>query len=562
MKNRFIRFARAGYRGRTAALLAAAVLAVAAAAGYPRDGGRWFLPAEPLPAGFSADGGGAFFTPLRQPGGETWMVSAYTDDRFLRAKPAGTVRVFIVGGSVARFWIGSGDPLVRTLEAAWPSLRFEVVNCGVDGYDSSRERRVLNEVLGCQPDLIVLLSGNNQFREPLSRWRQALFLANRQLRRAAVFRSLQDRLRSPPVAGPSARARLRNFERDVRGMLRACRSRGVAFLPVVLPANLRDYAPQAPPDVLRGDSALGRAGLALIRRRFGEVVCLLSPAVERADAPALAWFWLGRALDGLGRDGEARAAYIQALERDEAANRACPSLNAVLRSLAAETNTGLVDLDAAFVALDSRHMPGSRQFRDNCHWNAGYYRVLSLLVAGELWKNRSRYGFLPGGSDGFLPRSPLEMPPPGKTPEDLEKTVTPLLLSFLEKPGDLKREKAVYVLEGLAREGLFGAPCRLSFRFFGGRMEDWMDRDEAFRAEGLDQCWPAFMLLESQACLRAGRLQDARGWLARAVKLKPALKQDPAALYLRWLLARGADDEALWRARFVSAGGGDGAGAA
>ena len=555
MKKSFIHLIRAGYRFRTLWLLAA--LAVVCTAGETVSGGRWLLPVEPLPAGYYEDVAQVFepfFTPILQPDGAVWMVSGRTDARFSLAKPVGTVRVFVVGGSVAALWQGRKEGLVRILADAWPVLRFEVVNCGVGGYDSSRERRVLAEVLGYRPDLVVLLSGNNQFRTRLSRWHYALFRVNRQLRRAGIFRRLEDRLfPGPPGVRPVAphvRPRLCDFERDVRWMLQACRARGVAVLPVALPANLRDFAPDSTPQELLSPELM-RARVLLDLRRLDAGVRLLSAVTGRVDAPAIAWFWLGRAFDGLGRDSEARAAYAQALERDRWARRAWPSLNAALRRLAAETDTGVVPLDAAFAAMASRGMPGVLQFRDNCHWNAGCYRVLSLLVARELWKNRTRYSFLSCMGSGIPPAPPSDSQPPPKTAEDLADTVEAPIRFLAANPGISGSESDVSLLEGLAREGLFGPPCRLSCRFSGARLPvGWLTRTDVGRADGLEWCWPAFMLLESQACLRAGHVQDARGWLARAVKMMPALKRSPSALYLRWMLSRTSADAARWRVRY------------
>ncbi len=553
MKNTFLPPVRAVRRYRTWVLLAA--LAVVCAAGYEASGGRFLLPAEAPPSWYYeavTQVFEPFFTPSSQPGGETWMVSSRTPDRFPSVKPPGTVRVFIVGGSVADLW---HDPDVAqlgdALSAAWPSLRFEVVNCGVSGYDSSRERRVLAEVLGYRPDLVVLLSGNNQFRTRLSRWRHALFRVNRQLRRVRLFRLLQDgllRMRGESSDGVSMTGMLDGFDRDMRWMLHACRSRGVAVLPVALPANLRDYAPHSTMQEWKAP-VFGHVRELLDRRRFVAMVRLLSPVVARENAPAIAWYWMGRAFDGLRRDGEARAAYTEALERDPWKWSAWPSLNARLRGVALEMNTGLIGLDEAFAAMDSRHMPGMCQFRDNCHWNRGYYRVLALLVAGECWKNRARYPFLPEVGEAVRPPAPLDMPVPPKTSGDVEDTLESLLHFLAQNPGNPGCERDISLLEGLAREGFFSAPCSLSFHLRKWHQTDWMSRDEETRAAGLDWCWPAFMLLETEACLRAGRLQDARGWLARAVKMRPAFRQSSEALRLRALLLRTPADAARWRAR-------------
>ena len=111
------------------------------------DGGRWVIPEERM----------NFFCPAS----------------FAAVKPAGTRRVFVLGGSTTQ-----GRPFAtETSFAAWlelqlraaaPADRFEVVNVGGVSYASYRVAGILDEVLGHRPDAIVLYTGHNEFLEEQS----------------------------------------------------------------------------------------------------------------------------------------------------------------------------------------------------------------------------------------------------------------------------------------------------------------------------------------------------------------------------------------------------------
>jgi lysophospholipase L1-like esterase len=96
---------------------------------------------------------------------------------FKIAKPAGTRRIFALGGSTTQ-----GQPyrtetafpqwLQLRLNAADPAVRHEVINCGGISYASYRVAAILDEVLKYSPDLIVLYTGHNEFLEARTYSRQ------------------------------------------------------------------------------------------------------------------------------------------------------------------------------------------------------------------------------------------------------------------------------------------------------------------------------------------------------------------------------------------------------
>lgn len=149
--------------------------------------GRWEIPAERF----------NFFQP----------------DSFLADKPPGSRRIFVLGGSTVQGRPYSIETSFATwlglrLQAASPETKFEVVNCGGVSYASYRVAKVLDEVLGYQPDAVVIYTGHNEFLEdreyadvremsPSRRW---LARVASNLRTVTWIRSKL----SPPSAVPSS----------------------------------------------------------------------------------------------------------------------------------------------------------------------------------------------------------------------------------------------------------------------------------------------------------------------------------------------------------------------
>ena len=94
----------------------------------------------------------------------------FRPDSFLAEKPVGSRRIFVLGGSTVQGRPYATETSFSTwlrlrLEAASPETRFEVVNCGGVSYASYRVAKILDEVLGHQPDAIVIYTGHNEFLE-------------------------------------------------------------------------------------------------------------------------------------------------------------------------------------------------------------------------------------------------------------------------------------------------------------------------------------------------------------------------------------------------------------
>ena len=173
----------------------------------------------------------SFFTPQRDAGGLRMIPNRRTSRAaaFSKDKAPGSVRVFVLGGSVA--WQYDNNPeyadgwtLQRVLGKLLPGRSIEVINCGMGAYDSYRELLVLREVLQYDPDLIVLLSGNNdampQAGRPGLAATASVWLGNH----LGFWRRLTSRAREAPARPASRNGYLEEFEANLRAMIRLARA--------------------------------------------------------------------------------------------------------------------------------------------------------------------------------------------------------------------------------------------------------------------------------------------------------------------------------------------------
>lgn len=88
---------------------------------------------------------------------------------FLREKPAGLTRIFVVGGSAAYGFpctdeYGFSGYLRRALDKVAPG-RFEIINAAGMSFGSHRVLDVLKDVVLFEPDVVIIYSGNNEYVE-------------------------------------------------------------------------------------------------------------------------------------------------------------------------------------------------------------------------------------------------------------------------------------------------------------------------------------------------------------------------------------------------------------
>lgn len=361
-----------------------------------------------------------FFRLIRNPDGSRKYVTnrpRAEHQEFPAEKPKGVSRIFVVGGSVAIDYARDRNRIREFLRKALPRRSFEVVGCGMGGYDSFREAMIQEEVLGYSPDAIVLMSGNNEYFTPVTMNPTAFKLAN-QLRRFWLFRAPLDRWsQAHPAVPPTLQDRLSNFESNLRLMARRAKKQNIPMIFCTLPVNIRDTPPlkskprDGAPGYLEAWDALDAGDNLLATRRFARYV-----SANLSDP--FGHYWLAKSLDRRGLYLAARKEYLRALDLDDPGERCSAERNAVIRRVAREEGMIVADLEETFDAAVEHRLPDSRVFLDPVHWHGEYYPLVSWTIV------RSIYDAARAGGPLLAPASDWEWAWLGPEKEKLLRPVT------------------------------------------------------------------------------------------------------------------------------------------
>jgi len=355
----------------------------------------------------------------------------FNDQVFADAKPAGTRRLFCLGGSTTY-----GRPysdatsfcgwLRELLPEADARSRWEVVNAGGISYASYRVAALMPELARHDPDVFVIYTGHNEFLE--ERTYASLRDRNRLLRRvesvlrhthidAALRRLIAPAQGRAPAAssgevetvldrsiGPAAYRRddvlrervLDQYRDNLERIVRSARSAGASPLLIVPAANLRDCSPfksthddsipaparaawQQAVDRGRGRLAEGRTSEA--RAAFAEAVAI-DP--RRADG----WYALGRTQLLLAENEAAEQSLRRARDEDVCPLRAISPIPRIVREVAAELDVPLVDFEALIArrvtATFGHAAPGDDWFLDHVHPTVEGHRQLALALLAKM----------------------------------------------------------------------------------------------------------------------------------------------------------------------------------
>ena len=345
-------------------------------------------------------------------------------------KPAGTLRVVILGESVARgtpvSWFAFGAQLRALLRARHPDKDIEIVNTGIVAINSHVVYQIARDVARYSPDLFVVYLGNNEVVGPYSPgcsylpqtpplWIIRLSVFVRSTRTGQLLGAALNRIRRGSAAprewggmemfvrnavrgdDPRLEAVYRNFEANLRDILAIAQAAGAPTLLCTPAGNLKDCAPFL--SLHRAD--LGDADRAVWQHRFdrGRIEWLLGEnAAAHADLTD-AWrldpqyadtaFLLGSLELQAGDVAAARGHLLAAQHWDALRFRPDPRINEIVRRVAADA-TGrvtLVDAAARF-GSDPDAMappPGREVFFEHVHldWEGNYRLARWLAEAAE-----------------------------------------------------------------------------------------------------------------------------------------------------------------------------------
>lgn len=381
---------------------------------------------------------------------------------FQAVKSKDTYRVFCIGSSASMGWphppqYSYPGLLAEKLRRLYPGKRIEVLNVGGNTYASYRSKIVFDEVIGYQPNLIIVYMGNNEFLEDFVYNPETAVPLDAKLRAPwshfalarVLYASLAPRAARPVIDvkeygwrdlfsnrlslafGLAAKRRRdpeqfrivrEHYRYNVEQMAEESRRRGVGFLLMTVPVNLKDWSPNASihRDGLTGEqSATWRehfqAGFRAVEAgKWEQAEAEMREALRIDDEYADAYFYLGRALERQERLPEAKAAYWKALNHDAYPFR-CP-FNEDLREIAARRRLALVDTLAALERVAAHGILGFDLLVDYVHPTVAGNEIIAqeALVAME------RAGLLPGSPVVPPAQARLAIPP------DVEDDLTTL----------------------------------------------------------------------------------------------------------------------------------------
>lgn len=280
-------------------------------------------------------------------------------------KPAGTVRIFLVGESAAKGYpqppnLAMSSFLQAMLQDAWPDRRVEVINLGTTAVASFPLIYQVREALRFSPDLMVFYVGNNEFFgaygvasiNAAGGLPPAALPLMRAVRGLATVQAVEGLVRSGadadrtlmeqmigetfiPEDAPLRQAAARNLRLHLGQMLADAKAAGVPSVVCTTASNEAGMGP------LGQDDARGPGALAEFRR--------------------------GEALAKAGDRQGAREAFLKARDLDTMPWRPTSRTEQAIRDAAAEHGAVLCDVAERFRDISEQGATGWRLLDDHVH---------------------------------------------------------------------------------------------------------------------------------------------------------------------------------------------------
>ena len=356
-------------------------------------------------------------------------LSFFGAQRFAADKRENCFRAFCLGGSTVLGHPYQPDTafprwLELELRGIDASRRWEIVNCGGVSYASYRLLPILQEVLGYHPDLIIVLTGHNEFLEDrtyrpikersaarvwiedrvnslylttvLRSWLGSSSVESRGNREGTVLEKEVDaRLdhRSGYASYHRDRAWREAVVRDFRGhltaMVKLCQQAGVPVILVNPGSNLSDCPPfksEHREGLSRGElnawTELFHAAEAAESEDPAEALTLYRKAEAVDGEHGQLVYRIARCLERLARYEEARKTYVHAKELDVCPLRILEVMNEAVLDVGKETQTPVFDVAALFERRSPQRLVGSNWYVDHVHPSIrGNQLIAQSLVA-------------------------------------------------------------------------------------------------------------------------------------------------------------------------------------
>jgi len=319
-------------------------------------------------------------------------------------KAPGTYRIFVLGESAA---MGDPDPaysfsryLDVLLRERFPSMKFEIVNTGMVAINSHVSLVMARHLAKYKPDLFLVYSGSNEVVGPYGPGtvltsssmsmpviRASIFVRSLRIgqllaeggKQHAEWRGMEMFLNKQVRAdSPRLEPAYRNFESNLRSIVKVARASGARVILSTIATNLKDSAPFASlhrqalnADALRQWNSLAQQAATLENAGLcAEALDLYNQAANIDGQFAELHFRMARCKWQLGKFGAAKEHFVRARDLDVLRFRADSRINEIIRFVAQSSGPAaqLLDAQSLFASQSRNGVTGSELLYDHVHF--------------------------------------------------------------------------------------------------------------------------------------------------------------------------------------------------
>ena len=329
-------------------------------------------------------------------------------------KSAKDFRIFCLGGSTTR---GPFPMLLHELlKRSNVDKTVEVVNLGIDTFNSYQVLDIAKKLPQYDPDLLIIYMGHNEIYGPLgvasnvalgtSRKVINLILRLREIKIFQLANNFYAKLRAPSnrlkkegspykmmvnssLASdhPLREQAIENFRGNLHEIISIAKRHQIPVILGTIVSNVRDWRPfdsEPPPsslDVTQWQQLLENGKAAFEQNNLKEAERIYQTAIELFPAHAQTHFDLGHVYLAEGHRDKAKRSFTRARDLDILPIRAPSEVNETIKSVVKETDIILADLETAFEDCDPKSVIGKPMIVEHLHpSNEGYYFIASHLA--------------------------------------------------------------------------------------------------------------------------------------------------------------------------------------
>ncbi len=311
--------------------------------------------------------------------------AVYGDFReFPAVKKPGTLRLVLIGGSVA-----ASFPLSDFFNPLFPDRNIEIINCGMGAYDSYRDYLVAKEIVLYAPDLVIVLSGNN---ENYTRYKINLpiYYANKFFRKFWIYRKLQERVikegeNQQNNFSKIRETRYRNYRKNIVALVRLLNSKKIPVVLCTLPGNIKDCPPGGAPPL---DKQFILSSFLLENKDYSGAVRGFQEFLRRESVNAYGLYFLGRAYEGIKDYSMAKKCYLKTWDLGFTDGGAGETSNKIIRQICREEKVLLADFEKLFMQVSPFGLCGRNLLYDYCHLHEKAYSLFTRCIVQSIFENK------------------------------------------------------------------------------------------------------------------------------------------------------------------------------